>query len=93
MTSYNFMMPAFYSKWLRDIGDSQSTFRHQCMTQLFPGKPTHGSDLKHNAGCDCFFRNCTGEVPPAAPWYQHGYHGGTDPRDHLNMPGTDPAWG
>ena len=86
VTSYNFDMAAFYRKWQNDIGDAQATFRHQCETQMFPGRPTIGS-------CDCFFRNCTGEVPPAAPWYQHGYHGGKDPQDGLNMPGTDPAWG
>ena len=87
VTSYNFdQMAPFYRKWLNDIGDAQDTFRHMCMTQLFPRRPTHNS-------CDCTFRNCTGEVPPAAPWYQHGYHGGSDPADKLNMPGTDPAWG
>ena len=86
VTSYNFQMAAFYRKWLNDIGDAQATFRQQCETQLFANRPTH-------AVCDCFFDNCTGEVPPAAPWYQHGYHGGQDPKDNLTMPGTDPAWG
>ena len=81
VTSYNFEMGPFYRKWLNDIGDAQATFRNQCMTQLFPRRPTH-------VDCDCAFRNCTGEVPPAAPWYQHGYHGGNDPADQLNLPGT-----
>ena len=39
------------------------------------------------------FDDCTGEVPPAAPWYQHGYHGGKWPQGNLTLPGTDPAWG
>jgi hypothetical protein len=77
-------MGAFYSKWQNDIGDSQATFAAQCETELFPHRPS-GND------CDCFFDNCTGEVPPAAPWYQHGFHGGNV--SGLILPGTDPAWG
>lgn len=88
VVSLNFDSAAFYRKWLRDIGDSQRFFRVQCMRGTVP--PAIQSD------CDCSFYNCTGEVPPAAPWYLHGYHGGTDTHnrhDNLTYPGTDPAWG
>ena len=61
-TSYNFDMAAFYRKWLRDIVDAQATYRAQCM----------GAGA---AKCECSTFNCTGEVPPAAPFYGHGYHG------------------
>eukprot|EP00937_MAST-01D_sp_MAST-1D-sp2_P002214 g2214.t1 len=74
VTSFNFDMGAFYSKWITDIADAQQTFRAQCMA-ISP------------AQCDCVGFNCTGEVPPAAPWYGHGYHGSP------TLPGTDPAWG
>ena len=77
VTSFNFDMGAFYSKWITDIADAQQTFRTQCM-----------SNAKQ---CDCVGFNCTGEVPPAAPWYNHGYHGsptlpGTDPGEHVASP-------
>ena len=62
-------MAGFYRKWLRDIGDAQATFRHQCETPLYK---KHSSWTNVSLWCDCFGRNCTGEVPPAAPWYQHG---------------------
>lgn len=78
VVSYNFDAAAFYRKWLRDIGDAQRFFRSEC---------------GHSDNCDCMFDDCTGEVPPAAPWYQHGYHGGRWPQGNLTMPGTDPAWG
>ena len=72
VTSYNFDMGAFYAKWLTDIADAQDTFRQQC------------GEIK---GCDCTTWNCTGEVPPSAPWYGHGYYGDS------THPGTDPVWG
>ena len=80
VVSYNFDAGAFYRKWLRDIGDAQRFFRSECMGT---GPPPDS--------CDCTFDDCTGEVPPAAPWYLHGYHGGKGKTGV--MPGTDPAWG
>lgn len=70
ITSFNFDMAAYYTKWLRDIGDAQDSFRSQC-------------EAGGHAACDCFTYNCTGEIPPAAPWYNHGYHGGSSVR-HPN---------
>ena len=58
VVSYNFDAGAFYRKWLRDIGDAQRFFRSECMGT---GSPPDD--------CDCKFDDCTGEVPPAAPWY------------------------
>jgi alpha-L-rhamnosidase len=83
VVSYNFDAGAFYRKWLRDIGDAQRFFRSECMGT---GPPPDD--------CDCKFDDCAGEIPPAAPWYRHGYHGGKGGRaGNLTMPGTDPAWG
>ena len=84
-TAFNFEMGAFYRKWLTDIGDAQDTFREQCTGD-------HGAANN----CDCLFDDCDGEVPPAAPWYLHGYHGGVKSHDGnatFEWPGTDPAWG
>ena len=85
VVSYNFDAGAFYRKWLRDIGDAQRFFRSECMGN---GPPPDD--------CDCKFDDCTGEIPPAAPWYRHGYHGGKSKgrkSGNVTMPGTDPAWG
>ena len=85
--SYNFQAGALYRKWLRDIGDAQRFFRAQCM----------GTGPPFPDSCDCKYFDCTGEVPPSAPWYLHGFHGGRWPgkgkRFNVTMPGTDPAWG
>ena len=81
VTSFNFDMAAYYTKWLRDIGDAQDSYEAQCKA---------GGE----GSCDCFAYNCTGEIPPAAPFYNHGYHGGSSRRNPgASYPGTDPAWG
>eukprot|EP00035_Acanthoeca_spectabilis_P015620 m.312368 g.312368 ORF g.312368 m.312368 type:complete len:1248 (+) comp16402_c0_seq3:101-3844(+) len=83
VVSYNFDAGLFYKKWLRDIGDSQEFFRVQCMDGVVPPAV--------NTLCDCSYYNCTGEVPTAAPWYGHGFHGGLYHGEKL--PGVDPSWG